>query len=134
MGLLSKEALLSAASSSQRPTETVDVPELGGSVIVRGMSGVERDAWERSLIVGRGKRRDVNTDNVRARLAVRSLCDEQGNRLLEDGDAVVLGRLRVDVLNRIFEAAQRVSGVTDEDIDELKKSSEVAVGSGSPSN
>ena len=134
MNLLSKEALLAAATAVHLPTETVDIPELGGAVIVRGMTGTQRDAWERSLIIGRGKHRDVNTDNVRARLVARCLVNAAGERLLTDGEASALGNLRVDVLNRLYEVAQRLCGVSDGDIDELKKSSETAAGSDSPTS
>jgi len=133
MGILNRAAL-EAAARATLPREMVEIPELGGSVYVRSMSGAERDEWERSLIVGRGKRRDVNTSNVRAKLAVRCLVDEQGERLFADGEADLLGGLRVDALNRIFEAAQRLSGVRDEDIDELGKGSAPAAGSGSPTS
>lgn len=134
MNLLSKEALVAAATERKLPREVVEVPELGGSVIVQGMTGIERDAWERSLVTGRGARRDVNTDNIRARLAVRCLIDQNGARLFTDEDAKHLGNLRADVLTRIFAAAQRVCGVSDGDVDELKKSSETAAGTGSSSN
>ena len=133
MSSLSKAAILAAAAAAL-PRERVEVPELGGYVMVQGMSGTDRDAWEKSLVVGRGKRRDVNTENVRAKLAVRCLVDDDGARLFEDGDVAILGKLRVDVLNRIFETAQRLSGVSDEDIDELKKSSAPEAGSGSSSS
>jgi len=138
MEFVTKEQLLAAASAAApRPFEIVECPELNWLIVVQGMSGIERDGWEKSLISGRGKRREVNTENVRAKLAVKSIVDKpggHGQRMFSDGEAVVLGQLRVDVLNKVYEAAQRVNGVTDEDIDELKKSSELAAGSGSPSN
>ena len=134
MRILSKEALLAAASAATLPRETVHVPELGGDVLVQGMSGLQRDAWEKSLIVGRGKRRDVNTENVRARLAARCLIHEDGTRMFNDGEAVLLGRLPASVLQPIFAAAQRLSGVSDEDVDELGKSSASAGGSDSPTS
>lgn len=134
MNLLSREALLAAAASKQLPRERFTIPELGGDVIVQGMSGTDRDAWEKSLYRGRGTRRTLETDNIRARLAVRCLVDDQGQRLFGDEDATVLGKLRVDVLQRIFDAAQRLSGVSDEDIDELKKYSATDAGSGSPTS
>jgi len=129
---LSKDAL--AAAAGKLPVERVDLPEIGGHVYVRGMSGVERDAWERSLVVGKGRRRDYNLDNVRARLAARCICDETGVRQFADDDADTLGKIRVDCLNRIFEVAQRLSGVSDQDVDELGKGSELEAGSGSSSN
>jgi len=135
MAALSKAALLAAAAKAL-PRERVDTPELGAGeyVNVQGMSGTMRDAWEKSLVVGRGKRRDVNTENVRAKLAVQCLVDDAGVRLFEDNDVAALGALRVDVLNRIFEVAQRLSGVSDSDIDELKKPSAPEAGSGSSTN
>lgn len=133
MNLLDKAALLKAASQSL-PIEKVDVPELGGFVYVRGMSGTERDGWETSLIVRKGKNQSINTENVRAKLLVRVLCDESGTRLFDNGDAVALGGLRVDVLTSLYEVAQRLSGVSDKDVDELGKASAPADGSDSPTN
>lgn len=133
MQIATKDLLLAAAASPM-PVERVEIPELNIVAHVRGMSGRERDAWEKSLIVGRGKHRDVNTENVRAKLVTRCLCDEQGKRLLDDGDAHTIGNMRVDVLNRIFKAAQKLSGVSDEDVDELGKPSETEGGSDSPTS
>ena len=132
--LLTREALVTAAESGGVPTERIAVPELAadGYVIVRGMTGWERDAWERSLVKGRGKRRDIDTENVRARLAVRCLVDDTGARIFRDDEAGVLGKLRVDVLQRIFEVAQKLSGVSDEDIDELGSPSAPVAGSAPP--
>ena len=47
MVYLSREEILSVHDIV---TEEVDVPEWGGIVRVRGMSGVQRDAFEASLI------------------------------------------------------------------------------------
>lgn len=121
MGLLTREALLKAAIAL--PRETVNVPELGGEVIVQGMSGAQRDAWEASLIEGRGKRRRMNTANIRAKLVAQCCVDEDGRRLFTDGDVDELGQVRVDILNRLFGVAQKLSGVSDDDVDELGKSS-----------
>jgi|SRR6185503_4613104 len=111
--------------------------ELGsrGAVWVRGMTGKERDAWEASLMRGRGSERRTDTRNARARLAVRCLVNEAGDRLFpRDEDAEKLGNIRVDYLQKIFEAAQRLSVVTDDDLDELGKSSGSADGGASSSS
>jgi hypothetical protein len=130
---LNREALLAAASDKKnRARETLTIDGFG-VVIVQGMSGTERDAWERSLIVGRGRKRDVNTENVRAKLAVRCIVNDAGEREMTDADAEAFGQLRVDWLNPIYEASQRVCGVSDEDVAELKKRSETAAGTDSPS-
>ena len=116
MGYLSRADLLAAC---ELPRETVHVPELNGDVIVQGMSGVQRDAWEASLVEGRGKKRRMNTANIRAKLVAQCCVDDHGDRLFTDADVTQLGNSRVDVLNRLFSVAQRLSGVSDEDVDEL---------------
>jgi len=134
MARLTREQLLAAAVKDRLPREVLQIPELGGEVIIQGLTGTERDAWEASLVRGKGLRRTINTENVRARLAVRCLVDESGTRLFTDADAAALGNLRVDVLQRIFSVAQKLSGVSDEDVDELGRSSGMADGSGSSSS
>jgi len=131
MSVLSRESILGA---TQLPQEKVYIPALGGHVFVRGMTGAERDAFEASLVVGRGKSRDVSTANIRAKLVARCLVTEQGERLFTDAEADALGAVRADVLTPIFSVAQRLSGVSDEDIDELGKRSEKASSDTSSSN
>ena len=64
---LSRDDILKAADTAP---EEVDIPEWNGTVLVRGMTGKERDAFELSLMQpGRGGRREVNPVNVRAKLA-----------------------------------------------------------------
>ncbi len=116
--LLSVEQLRAAASQPPE-SERVFVPELGGDVIIRGMTGMQRDAWEKSMVAGVGKRARMTTDNLRARLAVRCLVDEAGARILKDDDIAWMGNLPAKILDRIFTVAQRLSGVSDEDLDEL---------------
>jgi hypothetical protein len=134
--LLDRAALLAAATFANLPKERLEIPELGGFVYVRGLTGRERDEWERSNLTKRRGRVEANMDslgNARARLAVRCLCDEQGGRLFEDRDADALGALRSDVLSRIYNTAQRLSNVTDDDLAELKNASETAAGTDSSS-
>ena len=109
-------------------TEDVDVPEWGGTVRVRGMSGVERDKFESGLIqqpAANGRRRkpqeqqQTNMDNVRAKLCAWCCVDEQGGRLFAESDVQALGGKSAAALARIFDVATRLSGITDEDVDEM---------------
>jgi hypothetical protein len=97
------------------PRELVEVPEWGGAVYVRAMTALERDAFEASFVKGQGKRAQVSLLNVRAKLVVRTIVDEQGNRIFEDGDAEALGAKSASAVNRAFEAAARLSGITEQD-------------------
>lgn len=119
--LLTKEQILGAQDIQ---TETVEVPEWGGAVIVRGMSGRERDSFEASMIKGKGKSASVNLENLRAKLVSKCVVDEAGKRLFSDDDIPALAAKSASALNHVYEAAQRLSGVTEEDVDELTKNSE----------
>ncbi len=128
MAALTKAALLAAATSIHLPKEKVDCPEIGGYVWVRGMTGAERDEFERSNYRTKRGRVEPQLENVRARLAVRCLVDDDGVRLFGNEEAQALGQLRADTLSKIYGVAQRLSNVTDEDLDELKKLSESGAG------
>lgn len=104
--MLTRDLILAA---SDLPTEEVQAPEWGGSVFVRTMSGTERDAFEQSVIDG--KANATSLDNVRARLAVKVICDAAGTRLFTDADADALGAKSGKVLDRVFEVAQRLNGI-----------------------
>lgn len=100
-------------------TEEVYVPEWRGWVRVRGLMGYERDAFEAELVRLRGPRGEVLMHNVRAKLVARSVVDEVGNRLFTDADIEALGQKSAAALDRIFEVAQRLSGVTKQAVEEL---------------
>lgn len=97
-------------------TETVEVPEWGLTLHVRGMTGSERDQFEQSLMVERGGRRVMDTANIRAKAVVRCLVDDDGRRVFADGDANELGSKSAAVLERIYDVAARLSGLRDEDV------------------
>jgi hypothetical protein len=100
-------------------TEIVPVPEWGGDVIVRGMTGAERDKFEASIVQTKGKDQTLNMVNIRAKLASATICDEQGKRLFSDADIVQLSAKSAQALQRIFVVAQKLSGIGEEDVKEL---------------
>lgn len=114
--ILNKDDILKV---SDIQTELVSVPEWGGDVYVRGLNGAERDKLENSLIEMRGKDRRLNMMNVRAKLASMAICDENGKRLFNDADIQALGQKSAIALQRVFEIAQRLSGIGDNDVEEL---------------
>lgn len=115
--------------------EEVTIPEWKNMVVcVHSLSGVERDALEASLMKIDGKKSVVKLDNLRAKVVVSSAYDQNDNRLFQDTDADALGKKNAAALNRIFTVAQRLSGITSEDVDELTKNSEEEQSAGSGSN
>lgn len=120
MAYLTRDAILEAADI---PQETVSVPEWGGEVIVRGLTGAQRDRFESSMIRGEGRNQRVVLDNMRARLCALTIVDENGKRLFSDSDVKALGQKSAVALNRVFAVAMRLSGLTPEDVAELSKNS-----------
>lgn len=125
---LNRDAILGV---SDLQTEKVDVPEWGGEVIVRGLTGEERDAFEAS----RRQVRNAGTpkaevvlvlDNTRASLLVKCLIDEHGERLFTDRDAPALGQKNGAVLDRLFDVASRLSGMSDDEAEAIEGNSETA--------
>jgi hypothetical protein len=111
---LTREELLAA-----RPLEKqeVQVPELGGTVFVRVMNGIERDAYEADIVA----HKDQRLVNVRARFVVRCACDADGKLLFTPEDAEALGRtVAAPALDRLAQAGQRLNRMTDAAVEELK--------------
>ncbi len=115
---LTKEQILAA---SDIKIEKVAVPEWGGEVYVKGMTGSERDKFEASIIEIRGNTQKANLANVRAKLACFTICDESGARLFSEEEIVELAKKSAQALQRVFDAAQRLSGIGSEDVDSLLK-------------
>ena len=130
MAILDKAAILKAKDIV---TEEVEVPEWGGSVLVKSLTGAERDSFEQSILIKRGDRYDANMSMVRAKLAAVSIVDEEGQRLFGDGDIKALAAKNAAALDRIFTVASRLSGISADDADELAKNSPAAQNGGSGS-
>ncbi len=113
MNLLSKENILAA---NDLPLECITVPEWGGEVMVRTMTGADRDAFEASLIGKEGR-----MENVRARLVSLTLCDAAGARLFTDAEVATLGNKSARALDRVFTVAQRINGIGTDAVDAAKK-------------
>lgn len=121
--LLRKQDIL---SSDDIQTEDVEVPEWGGRVRVKAMSGEEKDSFEASLVITRQKGNTItrlpNNQNVRAKLVARSIVDESGELIFSEEDVVRLGRKSAMALDRVVEVASRLSRLKEADIKELSES------------
>lgn len=107
--------------------EDIQIPEWGGAwVRVRTLNASERDRFEASMVERRGKSMHTNMENVRARLCLLCLVDENGDRLFQEEDTFPLGGKSAAALDRIFTVAQRLNGLRDQDVDELAGESSAA--------
>lgn len=118
--LIGRDEILALAGKLQR--EEVYVPEWDARVLVTELTAAERDEFEASVITRRGKRRgefDVVMRGLRAKLVALTVIDEKGNRIFNEADQEALSRVGSHAIDRIFGVAQRLSGLTKEDLDEL---------------
>jgi hypothetical protein len=116
--LLGRDAIFAV---SDLQTEDVPVPEWGGTVRVKGLTGSERDAFEESCVSGKGKNASFKMTNIRAKLVAKTVVDEKGELIFKEADVEALGKKSGAALDRVFSVAQRISGITKEDIEELEK-------------
>lgn len=118
MGAITRESIL---KSEDLKPEAVQVPEWDGEVLVRGLMGHERDSFEQSLYVGEDDDRRFDPSNIRARLLVRCIVDESGDRIFTDADAPALGQRNATALDRCYKVAQRLSGMGNGELDRAAK-------------
>lgn len=128
--LLTRDMILKADNLR---TEEVPVPEWGGSVLVRELRGRERDEWEASLAVMRGKAMVPDVANMRAKLVARSVVGEDGEPVFTQQDVNALGELSAAALNRVFEVASKLSGLDEKDLEEMSGNSGTGQDAGSSS-
>lgn len=121
MALLSADQIFGV---DDRLTEDVRVPEWGGTVRLRGLSGAERDEFESSITkVVKGKEVQ-DTRNIRARLIALSAIKEDGTPLFAQNQVAALGRRSSIALSRLFDVACRLSGISSEDAEALEGNSD----------
>lgn len=110
MALLGKAAILAAADL---PHEDVPVPEWGGTVRVRAMSGKDRD--DHDIMARDAVEKSGAMGNWRARFCAMVMVDESGARLFPDvSDVESLGSKSAAALDRVYDVGRRLSGLTRE--------------------
>lgn len=112
--LLSREQILAVRDI---PTEVVDVPEWGGSVMVRGLTGRARDIIEARFTDPKGKVDLGRGGDFRAAYVAQAVVDADGALLFSDSDIKALGEKSSVALQRIFDAAIHLSATRPEDVD-----------------
>lgn len=144
--VLTREQIFAA---DDHQVERVSVPEWSPSgkdenfgFYVHGLSGTDRDKFDLSMLVEKrvnGKRRqETNLENLRARLIVLTAYDSEDPatavRIFEISDVARLGRKSGAALQRAFAVAQRLSGLSADDIEEMTSELGEASSNGSGSD
>ena len=105
------------------PRKDVWVAEWATWVCMQGLTGTERDAFEKDTQAPSGQT-GINLDNLRAKLVARCAIDpETGNLLFRERQIAALGKKSATALQTLFVAARDLSGLTAADVEELEKNS-----------
>jgi hypothetical protein len=98
--------------SSDLKSVEVEVPEWGGSVLVRTMTGADRDAFETSMVtINPDGTRTPEMKNLRAKLVALTVVDDANNRLFDVSDIPRLATKSSAALERVFDVAQKINGL-----------------------
>jgi len=125
-GLLNRDQLLQKRSLKIERVELED----GNHVFVRQMTGRERDIFEQSIFsIDATDQSNVKVEqkreDFRAKLAVVTICDEQGDLLLKRDDYDLLSQsMGARDLEEIVNVAQKLNKITKEDKEGVIKNSE----------
>lgn len=129
-----------ALEADDRPIEYVAVPEWPGkpTFILRGLTGTMRDEMEIAMSRILGGEQYVFFDNSSAQLVARALCRPDGSPLVSKKElpelvALLAGRTAGGLL-RLNKVAQRLSKLTDSDLEELTEDLKGAPSAGSGSD
>lgn len=123
MGLLSRDEILKV---DDLKTEDVDVPEWGGTVRLRALTGAERDKFEASTVERKGNNVKQNMQNFRARLVSLCIVNENNERMFSPPDISALGSKSSIALQRLFDKCSEMNGMSDKDIEELTENFDAA--------
>ena len=110
------------AIQDDTPSEIVEVPEWGVSVLVRGFSLGAKDDFMASVLDPETRKPNLKAFN--AGVFVGTAYDpESGAKLFTEADIPVLKQKSAAAIQRIVDAGTRLSGLTDEAVEAAAKKS-----------
>ena len=111
-------------SSNDLPSEKVECPEWNQTLHVRTLTGAEREEFETVISRATSNKSGLDLRGLKIKLVLLTLCDEDGELLFDSTDQLVLNAKSSRVIDRIFQVSQRLSGLTNEDAEEMVKNSD----------
>lgn len=106
--------LLSAAdifAADDLELTLVDVPEWGGSVYLRAMTGLERDTFETASLKYSNTKDPSFLRNFRAKFVLACVVDADGKPLFKENQLDKIASKSAKVLDRLSEKIQELSGI-----------------------
>ena len=115
--LLTKEAIL---QSKDYQDEVINVPEWGGSVRLKTMSGVERDMFETEAMK-RKKGDKIELKGLKSFLLMLTLVNDKGERLFAEADIDELNKKSGAVIDTLFVKCQDLNKLTQGSLEDSVK-------------
>jgi hypothetical protein len=108
--MLTRDEILAGAVALRLVREKVNVPELGGTVIVRELTAAEAERLDAANypLDAEGRMRPRHEGQA-ARWVIAATCDADGKLLFTAADEAAIGRLPAAVVDRIVAVARRLS-------------------------
>jgi hypothetical protein len=103
---LSKQQIQDAC---RKPPVEFDVPELGGSVLLRYLPSSEKDAFEAWMADTQTKKGFLGVKDFRARLVAKCMVEADGRRMYEENQIGDLAALLGSVVETIYEQCERMN-------------------------
>ncbi len=105
--------------------EEVTIPMWGNrSVWVCGLSAAAKNQYQQSIVEMRGTSQKLRLENSTAKLVALTVVNKDRQRLFTERDIEKLGTKSAAALEIIVEVANRLSGMTKKDVEDLVKNSE----------
>ena len=120
MSVLTRQSI---AEKQDLKNEIVNVPEWGGDVCLRMMSGAERESWELDMYNrSNGGKKSEALKGLKVSLLSLCITDEGGNKIFDDDEGRrILGSKSASAIDKLFNHAQKLNGLTANDVEELEK-------------
>jgi len=104
-------------------TKAVEVPEWGGKVYLKELSGLERAQFEEETASLDSDKMEDQLLRIAAVVA-HTISDENGNRILLFEDATALASKNFKVLHRLYRQAMALNDMGGDAVEDLGKNSE----------
>ncbi len=112
MGYLSRDDVLRAQDFE---TREVEVPEWGGTILVRELNAEEVEEVGLGQLDAQGNRDLRKVAGLRVKVISWATIDEEGKRLFLAKDVQQLGKRSSQTVQRVFDVIQELSGISAEE-------------------
>jgi len=114
---LSKDAILAAKDTD---VHEVEVPEWGGTILLRSMTGEQRNNYE-FWAHQQSKADSPDYRGIRERLIICCAVDSEGQPLFGETDLAALASKNSEVIDRLHERCQQICGMDADAVEDAAK-------------